>query len=74
MQKSAKCMQSNDVYFCAQIRVIGKSCLNLKEFWQNYAFSDVTKLRNVELPIVNGLNRVFANKGNCGKKRAWGAS
>ena len=45
--------------------------LTLRKFLQNYAFCDVTKLRNAGLPTVIesiGLNRIFANKGNREKR------
>ena len=50
--------------------------LSLREFCQNYPFRDVTKLRNGRLLMVRsqtGLNRIFANKGNC-RKKIWGTS
>ena len=44
--------------------------LSLREILQNHAFCDVTKLRNAELNGTesNGLNRIFANMENCGKR------
>ena len=54
---------------CFRAAIVGNNAKFARSF-AKLVFCDVTYSQNAELPMVksNGLNSIFTNKGNCGKK------